>query len=290
MNLRALEAFYWIVQLGGFRAAASKLNMTQPAISVRIRELERGLGVQLFQRGGRTITLTAKGRELVEHAERVLVEVNQIGRQVASAKSMTGLVRPGFGEVAALIWLPSILKEMSDRFPGLLMDIHIDLTVNLYEKLLSGDIDIAVFIAPISSPKLRVRKLGSIPMVWAIGRSLTTDPNQITQRRLSEIPLISLSRDTHMHIVIQDWFAKARLRPASLYTCNQVTMMMRLVSEGFGAAILPRPLIEGNSNILALEIDCPMKVLDFVIATRRTDLSGPIGILEDVIVKHSASS
>ena len=71
-DLRSLEAFVWIAHLGGFRAAAEKLHATQPAISQRIALLERELGVRLFDREPRAVTLTVKGRELLPYAEQIL--------------------------------------------------------------------------------------------------------------------------------------------------------------------------------------------------------------------------
>jgi DNA-binding transcriptional LysR family regulator len=65
MNVHQLETFYWIVKLGGFTAAADRLRPTQSTVSMRIRELERSLGVRLFDRGKRTARVTAAARELV---------------------------------------------------------------------------------------------------------------------------------------------------------------------------------------------------------------------------------
>lgn len=288
MNLRALEAFYWINHLGSFQAAASRLNMTQPAISVRIRELERILNVKLFQRGGRTITLTAKGRELVAYAERVLFDVDMIYKQVGNSRSMAGLVRLGMGEVSALLWLPKMLKDLSNRAPGLIVDVDVDLTINLHEKLIKGEVDVGVMVGPISSLHLRVQELKKIPMVWAVAASWPEPIASITKETLAEMPIMSLTRDSHMHILIQDWFNQSGLRATRLYSCNHVTTIMRLVSEGFGAAILPLPLIENDDSIRPLAIEGPMNKLDFVSVVRRSDLSGPVGLLEDMIGDYCA--
>ncbi len=72
MEIKQLEAFYWIARLGSFAAAARKLHTTQPAISMRIRQLESDLGTQLFDTSRRTAQLTPKGRDLVDHAASML--------------------------------------------------------------------------------------------------------------------------------------------------------------------------------------------------------------------------
>ena len=71
-TLNQLEAFYWIARLGGFHAAATRLNLTQPTVSLRIRGLEEALGVRLFERAGRQAGLTTEGRHLLPQAERMI--------------------------------------------------------------------------------------------------------------------------------------------------------------------------------------------------------------------------
>jgi DNA-binding transcriptional LysR family regulator len=284
MNLKALETFYMIAQLGSFHAAATRFNMTQAAVSVRIRELERTLDVKLFDRSGRSTTLTAKGRELVAHAERVLSQVSTIHQQVGNSKTMAGQIRIGAGEVAAVTWLPAIVDELSRTYPQLIIDVEVDLAVNLHGKLNKGDLDIAIILGPVSSPNLRVRSLIDMPMTWSVGTAYKpAPPHDLSKEELAAIPIISLPRDTHMHILIEDWFAQSALSPFRMYSCNLVSVMQPLVECGFGAAILPKTLIKGNNRIRPLDLDCPMGTLQFVSAVRRRDLSGLVGIVEEMI-------
>jgi DNA-binding transcriptional LysR family regulator len=287
MNLKSLETFYMIAQLGSFHAAAARFNMTQAAVSVRIRELERSLDVKLFDRSGRSTTLTAKGRELVAHAERVLSHVSAIFQQVGNSKTMTGQIRIGAGEVASLTWLPAIINELSHSYPRLIIDVDVDLAVNLQQKLNKGDIDIGIILGPVSSPDLRVRSLIDMPMTWSIGTAYKpAPPDSLSMEELAAMPIISLPRDTHMHILIEDWFAQSGLAPFRMYSCNLVSVMQPLVECGFGAAILPKTLIKGNKLIRPLDLDCPMDTLHFVSAVRRRDLSGLVGIVEDLICER----
>ena len=90
IDLRNIETFFWVATLGGFRAAAEKLNATQPAISQRIASLESDLGIRLFDRDVRGIKLTGKGRELLSHAERML-QLRRDMQEAARAKSIMSL-------------------------------------------------------------------------------------------------------------------------------------------------------------------------------------------------------
>ena len=84
MNLKHLETFAWIARLGSFSAAAERLGTSQPAVSMRIAELERTLGTKLFDRAGRSARITPKGRELIDYAERILSLASVIKRSRAA--------------------------------------------------------------------------------------------------------------------------------------------------------------------------------------------------------------
>ena len=101
MHLKQLEAFYWVAKLGSFHAAARRLDITQPTISLRIRELEKLLGADLFDRGGRHAVPTVRGRELVGHAEEMLRIAAAIREQVGRPQALSGIVRVGVTGVPA---------------------------------------------------------------------------------------------------------------------------------------------------------------------------------------------
>ena len=121
--------------LGGFRAAAEKLSATQPAISQRIASLESDLGVRLFDRDVRGIKLTAKGRELLSHAERML-QMRRDMQEAARAKSvMSGMLRLGVSETIVHTWLPRLMEHLHDAYPGLMVEIQVDTTTVLKAQL-----------------------------------------------------------------------------------------------------------------------------------------------------------
>src|SRR5258708_32874827 len=118
MNIQQLEPFYWITRLGTFAAAGEYLHTSQANVSSRIRELESELDVLLFERIGRTVTLTLKGRELLAHAERVVAEAARL--RVAAGKLVVGqgLVRIGVGEERMGVWTAALLPAARARFDG----------------------------------------------------------------------------------------------------------------------------------------------------------------------------
>src|ERR1700738_933661 len=97
MDSRHLETLLWVVRLGGIGAAAQHLNLTQPAVTRRIQELERELGAKVLRRQGRNVMLTSVGQTCLGSAERILSEVATM-RIAASGKAAVGIIRDGEGE------------------------------------------------------------------------------------------------------------------------------------------------------------------------------------------------
>src|SRR5580692_12433276 len=95
IQISQLEAVQWIARLGSFRAAAMRLNLSQPTISMRVRELERHLGTALFDRSGYRAQLTEAGRDLVRYAERILSLTDEIEQRSARVPQVTGPIRLG---------------------------------------------------------------------------------------------------------------------------------------------------------------------------------------------------
>ena len=106
LNLKQLETFVWIANLGSFRQAAEHLCTTQPAISTRITNLEHTLNTTLFNREKGGVTLTAKGRELLPLAENILNSTAQLCYKADAASALSGLLRIGVSETLIHTWLP----------------------------------------------------------------------------------------------------------------------------------------------------------------------------------------
>src|SRR5947208_10984031 len=118
-TLKQLEAFYWAASVGNFQSAASRLNTTQPAISNRIQELERVLGVELFDRSTRTARLTPKGRQLLDYADRMLRLNAELQDRIGEKRVLGGIVRLGVVDAVALTWLPDLIFRLNDTYEGL---------------------------------------------------------------------------------------------------------------------------------------------------------------------------
>jgi DNA-binding transcriptional LysR family regulator len=275
MNLRALEAFYWIVRLGTFHAAAARLNTSQPAISARIRELESELAVNLFDRIGRIVQVTPKGRELVEHATRVIGEVERLRQRASVGAAASGVVRVGAGEILSTMWLPSMLTELRRRYPELLIDLEIGLTMDLRHQLDRGEIDVALLAAPLGGIGLKIAPLIRVEMCWMSSRSMVAPGRHLTVADVANLPIITLSRHSHLFSQLTEWCDSHRVTPRQLHVCNSVAMMIKLVAEGFGISVLPRSLVSHKSDVRELRELGSMPPIQFVSAIHTKNIGRP---------------
>src|SRR5947208_11426342 len=121
-DFKAIETFMWVVTLGSFRGAAQKLNTTQPAISQRIAQLEREVGVKLLQRDRRMVLPTPSGRQLMVYAEKLIGLRSEMLAVVGDRSAMRGVLRLGVAETIVHTWLSQLINEVNRAYPNLSLE------------------------------------------------------------------------------------------------------------------------------------------------------------------------
>jgi DNA-binding transcriptional LysR family regulator len=236
-----LETLMWIDRLGTFAAAAQRLNTTQPAISARVREIEEQLGVALFQREGRRMVLSARGRRLVQASEPLYRGLEQVLLEASDFAGATAAVRIGSGEIAAASCLPAFIQAIERDRPGVAMEIEIDLTAPLLAQLLAGTRDIVFLAGPVASPGMRTAPIGSVELVWAAGAEVAEAGGFARP-----LPVWSLPDHSPLHAVTQLTLEAHGIAPRALHTCNNVRTLIEIVGSGQGAAVLPETMVRGH--------------------------------------------
>ncbi len=238
IDLRNIETFFWVATLGGFRAAAEKLNATQPAISQRIASLESDLGVRLLERDTRGVSLTAKGAELLSHAERML-QMRQDMQVAARARSvMSGTLRLGVSETIVHTWLPRLMERLSDAYPALMVEIQVDTTTSLKTALGAHQIDLAFLLGPVDDPRIENLYLCQYPLHWIAGPALKVGRQPVSLQRLSQWPIITYSSATDPHRAVREMMQQAGIKQPRMYGSSAVSVIVRMVQDGIGTGVL----------------------------------------------------
>src|ERR1700722_13518451 len=164
VDFKSIETFLWVVTLGSFRGAGQRLNTTQPAISQRIAQLEREMGVKLLNRDHRVVSPTPSGRQLMLYAEKLISLRAEMMAEIGDRSAMRGVLRLGGAETIVHTWLPQLIKSVNTAHPNLSLEIEVDITPDLSTRLLAQEIDLAFLVGPLSASGVRNRVLCDYPL------------------------------------------------------------------------------------------------------------------------------
>lgn len=262
LDFRSIETFLWVVKLGSFRGAAQRLNTTQPAISQRIAQLEREMGVKLLNRDHRVASPTPSGRQLMVYAEKMLELRSTMVAEVGDRTVMRGGLRLGVAETIVHTWLPRLIKSMNATYPNLSLEIEVDITPNLNARLLAQEIELAFVLGPSSAPDVRNRVLCDYSIGFLASPSLGLGTGPLALRDLAKFPIITFARKTQPYEAVRALFNRPDLPPIRLHASASIATVIHMALEGLGIAIIPSAIVEnelaaGRLQQLATNVKMP---------------------------------
>jgi DNA-binding transcriptional LysR family regulator len=244
-TLAQLEAFFWVARLGGFGPAARHLNLTQPTISLRVREMEQSLGVRLFNRGGYRPVLSPEGATILSRAESLLSLADEIETELRQRERLHGLLRIGATDVFAMMHLSELLTLLESEHPMLCVQVTVDFSTRLERMLSDHELDIAIMTRPRSGSPF-VQPLANVELAWFVPAGSRFDRGELSPADLVDAQIISNPPPSHLHTTIVEWFRHDDRMPTRISTCNPLLVMARLVASGFGVALLPTVLLRAE--------------------------------------------
>jgi len=244
IDLKTIETFIWVATLRSFRGTAEKLGTTQPAVSMRIKQLELILGVRLLERDRRLVTPTQKGQELLRHARRLMRLHAEMIEAVGDHSIMGGLVRLGVSETIVHTWLPTLIERVNAAYPKLELEIEVDISPNLRDGLVAKDLDLAFLLGPVSNPNVHSCQLCSFPLAFVVGDKIRMPPKAVPLDAIAQWPIITFSRNTQPHVAVRELFDGAGLR-VTIHASASLATVVRMALDGIGIAVVP-PAILNN--------------------------------------------
>ncbi|ADU35720.1 LysR family transcriptional regulator [Variovorax paradoxus] len=247
LNLDQLKSFGLVIETGSFSAAADRLGLTQPAISLQVRQLERRLAVRLIERVGKRARATPAGMELLRHAHHIETAVdNAIDALADHASGVTGRVRLGTGATACLHFLPAVLRALREEFPALGIVVSTGNTEDQVRRVEENSIDLALVTLPAAGRSLSVTPVLDDEFV-AIGRSdLAPLKARVTPADLGGLPLVLFEPAANTRKLVDRWFAAEGLQPQPVMELGSVEAMKEMVAAGLGYGIVPRMAMAGR--------------------------------------------
>jgi len=280
MDLKQLEYFVNVVELGGFSRAGRVLGIAQPAISRQIRSLEVELRQNLLLRNGRGATPTEAGKRLLEHARGILQQVDRARREVDETKDApVGHVVVGLPPTVARHLAVPVVREFRQRFSGGTLAIVEGLSATIHEWLLVGRVDVGVVYNPAPAPAVDTRPLLEEQLCLIGPNRRAREAPTLRLRDLPRYPLLIPSRPHAIRMLVETHLANLGLRPQVAMEIDAVPAILELVAEGHGFAVLsPRALHGGEAarRLRARTIVQPRLVSRLAIATSAQRPSTPI--------------
>ena len=262
VDFKSIETFLWVVTLGSFRGAGQRLNTTQPAISQRIAQLERELGVKLLNRDHRVVSPTPSGRQLMVYAEKLIGLRAEMLAEVGERSAMRGVLRLGVAETIVHTWLPRLIKSVNTAHPNLSLEIEVDITPNLTARLLEQEIELAFLVGPLSASGVRNRVLCDYPVGALASPSLGLGNGPLKIQDLAKFPIITFPRKSQPYEIVRSLFNRPDLPPIRLHASASLATVIHMAVEGLGVAVIPTSIVEneladGRLQLLATELKIP---------------------------------
>jgi len=261
LDFRSIETFLWVVKLGSFRGAAQRLNTTQPAISQRIAQLEREMGVRLLNRDHRVASPTPSGRQMMVYAEKLIGLRSEMMAEVGDRSAMRGVLRLGVAETIVHTWLPSLIKSVNTTYPNLSLEIEVDISPNLNAQLAAQEIELAFVLGPSSASGVRNRVLCDYPIGFLASPALGLGNGPVGLHDLAKFPIITFPRKTQPYETVRSLFNRPDLPPIRLHASASLATVIHMAIEGLGIAVIPSAIVENELKDGRLQqLDANLKI------------------------------
>jgi len=245
LEMKHLESFVAVAEEGSFTRAALRLHITQPPLSLRIKELEAALKVSLFDRTTRRVRLTAAGQVFLERIRSTMQSLNAaVEASRLTARGVVGSLRVGYTGIASNSVLPQILSKFGSVYPKMSLDFLGPSTTGEVEiALLNQEIDVGLCFLPVGDTRIESRRLRVTEMVLALpDRHPLARTKKLSLADLAEEPFVSYpaSGGFHLRAAVDAECARTGFRPRVVKESRWTQTLVCLVAGGVGVSIVPR--------------------------------------------------
>lgn len=292
-DFRSLETFFWVAQLRSFKAAAERLHTTQPAVSLRIANLEDELGVKLLERGPRLAMPTPRGRLLLDYADRFLKLRAEMIDAVAVPDALSGVVRLGVSETIVHTWLAQFIERVHALFPRVTLDIEVDVSSLLATRLVDHRLDMAFLLGDIADPAIVTAPLCRYPLAFVASPSLPLADAPLSLDDLMAWPLITFPRTTQPYVELVRLFNAPGIAKPRLYASSSLSTIIRMAIDGIGISLVPpvvthREREEGRLRLVDVAAPLPDLVYNVAYATSDRGLNKRLADLARTIASRDS--
>jgi DNA-binding transcriptional LysR family regulator len=260
INLDQLRSFLEVVELSSFSAAARQLNLTQPAVSLHVRDLEQRFGVKLVERMGKRAHATAPGRELAEYARRILDEYDYAAAAMRRfCGNWVGRVHIGTTMTALTYHLPPILGRLRRQHSGIELLVTNMTTRDSVESIIANRIDLALVTLPVENALLHVTPLRAETLMAILPAATPDVPDEVTPEYAARQSLVLEHTRGAVNALVMRWLGTQLPLPRPSMFLGTVDATKKVVGLGLGMSIVPDVAVaEPAADIIVRPLNPPI--------------------------------
>ncbi|MDH0745631.1 LysR family transcriptional regulator [Pseudomonas sp. GD03842] len=256
LNLIHLHTFAQVIRHGSFSAAAERLGLTQPAVSLHIRQLEARLNLRLIERVGKRIKPTSAGDTLLDHAGRIDAVVEEALLELAHhAAGIAGQVAIGTGATTCIHLLPPMLQNLRHHFPDLDVRVSTGNTDAILRAVEENRLDLALVTLPAAGRSLSISPLLADEFVAIFSAEAPGIHPPLTPTSLERLPLVVFEAGSSTRLLIDEWYLQAGLRVKPIMELGSVEAIKEMVAAGLGYSIVPRMSVAAEHHRRGLRVE-----------------------------------
>jgi len=270
--LRHIRYFLAVAEQGNFTRAAEVLHVSQPTLSQQIKQLEASLNAQLFDRSGRTVTLTDAGVAWKHYAERALQDLQAGARAIHDAEDLQqGTLRLAMTPTFTSYLTAPVVGEFYRRYPGIRLELG-EMTQDKIEVLLAQDqLDLGIAFEPVQSAEIAATRLfeETLNLMVGEGHPLAGRREKLDPEAFARQPLVLLNGDFATRQFIDLFYQRISVRPRVVMQASTISAIIDMVRCGQLATILPQAIASADRQLHPLRLEIPISVRQAVLLQRK---------------------
>lgn len=290
MEINSIKAFVAVANAKSFSDAAKALHLTQPAVSKRVALLEQEIEEQLFDRIGRKIMLTEAGELLLPQCQQIL---DTLDNALLSLDNLAGKVHGklsiGTSHHIGLHRLPSYLRQFSQEYPHVDLDIQFMASEEICENIEQGELELGIITLPKELPgNLYSRVLWKDPLKFVIGKTHPlASMKKINLKTLAEYEALLPEQNTYTREIVELVFSNKKLPLLTKMETNYLETLKMMVSVGLGWSVLPTSMLDEDVKPINVEKISLSRNLGYVQNKKRTLSNAALAMLRLLNEKQS---
>ena len=247
MDIEALKAFRYVVELGTISQAAEKLNYSQSNLTMKLAKLEQELDTKLLHRHNRGCEVTDKGQELYEHAVQILLLMEKATNAMQEQHAPKGTLQIGSIETTAAIHLPQLLMHYHSTFPAVALNVRTQPTAMLIEQVLNYQLDGAFVSGPVEHSLLHKKVVTHEELVFIFARH--------QQPILEDVTILVFRAGCTYRFQLEKYLREQHIKTYRVMEMGSLEAILGCVHAGLGVTLLPKSVFERYSRYFELDYE-----------------------------------